>query len=107
MRVPGKRIEISDIGGEHRPVRFGEGDDECVDGGSAASLPAQECGTSCKRLSDVLHDFARLEKPIRDCIATGVPLQALDQHYRGNRRRPQVSLAKGEDQRGCLRGALG
>jgi hypothetical protein len=48
------------LGCEHGSARLGRRDDERIDGGAAASLPAQERRPSREWLGHLLHDVARL-----------------------------------------------
>src|SRR5438552_102475 len=64
-------------------------------------MSSQECGTSSKGFADAFDDVACLEETVFGGVASGVPLQALDQDDRWNDRRPKAFTLKCENQRGC------
>ena len=79
IRVVGKRLEIVDIRSECGATGLRDSDDECIDGGTSTRLPAQQSGAPCQRFGNLLDDIARLEKAIRERVATRVALQALNE----------------------------
>jgi hypothetical protein len=87
-----QRFQIVWIGGEYRSARLCERDDDGVDRGSAARPSTQEGGASRHGLRHAIDHVACLQKLVFIGVASRVPLQALNENYRGNGSRPEVFL---------------
>jgi hypothetical protein len=105
--VLSKGTEVAQVRGEHGSARLRQGDDERIDRGASTRQLPQQRNSPCQRLGDLLYDVARLEKPVRESVAARMPLQTLDEHDGGNKGRPQILLAKRQDQRCRLLRPLG
>jgi hypothetical protein len=98
MRVRRQSFEIIPISSEDGPFGFGHSHHQRVHYRPSPSTAAQKGRPSGHSLSDVLNEVAGLEEPVLHGVPPGVSLQALDQHYRRNQRRPQSFLAQSDDQ---------
>ena len=99
--------EIAGVRGEHCSAGLGQGDDERIDCGASPCQPPQQRSSPGQRLTDLLHDVARLEKAVRESVAARMAVQTLHEHDGGNKGRPQTFFAKCKKQRRHLPGPLG
>lgn len=100
-------LKIAEVRGEHDSARFRQGDDERIDRGTSPCQPPQQRSSPCQRFGDLLYDVARLEKSVRESVATRMPLQTLHEHDGENKGRPQIFFAKSQNQSRRLLGPLG
>ncbi len=77
IRVSSECVKIVWIRSHHGSARLCESHHDCIDGGASAGFPAQERGLPREHLGEHLHDIAGLEKAVRECVTTGMALQAL------------------------------
>ena len=92
-----KRLEVVRIGGEHRPVRLCERDDERINGRPATSEPPQERRAAGERLGNNLRDLADFEQPVLVRVTPSVSLKAFDQHDGWNHRWPKSLTSEREN----------
>jgi hypothetical protein len=96
--VRGESFEIVDIRRQHGAAGLRHGNDKSINRRSAPREAAEMGSAPRQRLRAMVNNVASLEKSIRRCVPTCVPLKALDKHGCEHERRPKIHCAKGKNQ---------
>ena len=98
--------EVLDVTRKHGSAWLCNRHHQSVDCRSAGCLRAQNAGAPSHRLRDLLHDGARLEKPVHCCVGALTTRERLGKDDRRNQRRPDSIAFEDPDQRGRPRSRL-
>ncbi len=85
-----ERLKIRFIPGKHGASRFRKRDDQSINGGSTASLPAKLRCPAGNLLAYRAVDQTGLEEAVRARVAGRMALEAFHEHNGGNHRGPQL-----------------
>ena len=94
-----ERPEVTDVAGENRPTRLGNGDDERIDGRSSLRGGAQYAGSASEVLGDLVDDVAGFQEPVRNGVVLRAAAEALDEDHGRHHGRPDALANEDGDQR--------
>jgi len=80
VRVCSEPVEIVGVRSNHGSAGLGERDHDCIDGRASMSSPAEKRSPPRQPFRDLLHDVASLQEAVRERIAAGMSLQAVDEN---------------------------